>query len=118
MHDWSFVVLLIICWSFVDRLWAWWFNKWRLAIRDGIIVECWLQVARTLGLEEASKLPKRAIQFGTRIAKLSNVREFGSNRRANMQSAGEVNYQKGREIWCDSYASIVLSDSFDGIISS
>ncbi|GFH18230.1 uncharacterized protein HaLaN_14996 [Haematococcus lacustris] len=34
--------------------------------------------------------PLRAIQFGSEIGKLSNVREFGSNRAANKQSAGYV----------------------------
>jgi hypothetical protein len=36
-----------------------------------------------LGLPEASKRVKRAIQFGSRIGKLSNRKEFGSNRAAN-----------------------------------
>lgn len=43
-----------------------------------------------LGLPEAATRVKRAIQFGTRIGKLSNVREFGSNRAANKASAGSV----------------------------
>ncbi|QDZ22640.1 asparagine synthetase domain-containing protein [Chloropicon primus] len=42
------------------------------------------------GLARASQRPKRAIQFGTRIAKLANARDFGSNRAANMASAGSV----------------------------
>ena len=36
-----------------------------------------------LGLPEAACRVKRAIQFGSRIGKLSNRREFGSNRAAN-----------------------------------
>ena len=35
------------------------------------------------GLKYASCLEKRAIQFGTRIAKKSNILKFGSNRKAN-----------------------------------
>lgn len=40
------------------------------------------KVAREMGLEKASHLKKKAIQFGTRLAKLSNVKSFGSNRKA------------------------------------
>ncbi len=48
-------------------------------------------VARDLlGLSEAAGRTKRAIQFGSRIAKLSNVRDFGSSRAANAASAGSV----------------------------
>jgi hypothetical protein len=36
-----------------------------------------------LGLGHASTFEKRAIQFGTRIAKQTNVATFGSNRKAN-----------------------------------
>ena len=35
-----------------------------------------------MGLEVASTFKKKAIQFGTRLAKLSNVKCFGSNRKA------------------------------------
>ena len=45
---------------------------------------------RYLKLDKASQRPKRAIQFGSRIAKLSNMRDFGSNRAANSASAGSV----------------------------
>ncbi|XP_030449428.1 uncharacterized protein LOC115671883 isoform X2 [Syzygium oleosum] len=48
------------------------------------------EVARLLGLHEASTLPKRAIQFGSRIARESNRKNFGSNRAANQASAGSV----------------------------
>ncbi|KAJ4960612.1 hypothetical protein NE237_020522 [Protea cynaroides] len=48
------------------------------------------EVARLLGLEEVSSLPKRAIQFGSRIARESNRKNFGSNRAANQASAGSV----------------------------
>jgi len=43
-----------------------------------------------MGLPKAAKRVKRAIQFGTRIGKLSNIREFGSNRAANTRNAGTV----------------------------
>lgn len=46
--------------------------------------------ARELGLPGAGARVKRAIQFGSALAKLSNVAEFGSNRRANAASAGSV----------------------------
>ncbi|KAF8378576.1 hypothetical protein HHK36_029921 [Tetracentron sinense] len=47
-------------------------------------------VARLLGLEAAAVLSKRAIQFGSRIARESNRKNFGSNRAANQASAGSV----------------------------
>uniref|UniRef100_A0A7C9EVS6 Asparagine synthase (Glutamine-hydrolyzing) n=1 Tax=Opuntia streptacantha TaxID=393608 RepID=A0A7C9EVS6_OPUST len=52
------------------------------------------EVARLLGLHEAAGQPKRAIQFGSRIAQESNCRNFGSNRAANQASAGSVVYCK------------------------
>ncbi|KAB1206794.1 Asparagine synthetase domain-containing protein 1 [Morella rubra] len=48
------------------------------------------EVAKLLGLYEAAVLPKRAIQFGTRIARESNRKNFGSNRAANQASAGSA----------------------------
>ncbi|XP_028754081.1 asparagine synthetase domain-containing protein 1-like [Neltuma alba] len=48
------------------------------------------KVAQLLGLHEAAVLPKRAIQFGSRIARESNRKNFGSNRAANQASAGSV----------------------------
>ncbi|XP_057858625.2 uncharacterized protein LOC131067563 isoform X2 [Cryptomeria japonica] len=48
------------------------------------------QVAMLLGLEGASTIPKRAIQFGSRIARESNRRNFGSNRAANQAAAGSA----------------------------
>ncbi|KAA8529326.1 hypothetical protein F0562_033875 [Nyssa sinensis] len=48
------------------------------------------EVAQVLGLYEAAILPKRAIQFGSRIARESNRKNFGSNRAANQASAGSV----------------------------
>ncbi|KAJ0410890.1 hypothetical protein ATCC90586_004411 [Pythium insidiosum] len=41
------------------------------------------RVARALGLSHCATLAKRAIQFGTRIAKHSNRHAFGSNRQAS-----------------------------------
>ncbi len=40
------------------------------------------KIAKELGLQKASTFKKKAIQFGTRLAKLSNVKCFGSNRKA------------------------------------
>jgi hypothetical protein len=48
------------------------------------------QILAHLGLPRAAAREKRAIQFGSRIGKLSNQREFGSNRAANKQNAGSV----------------------------
>ena len=42
-----------------------------------------LYASEVLGLSHASSFEKRAIQFGTRIAKQTNVATFGSNRKAN-----------------------------------
>ncbi|GJP45063.1 hypothetical protein CLOM_g4459 [Closterium sp. NIES-68] len=47
------------------------------------------QIACKLGLRGAAALPKRAIQFGSRIAKEANKRDFGSNRAANSAAVGE-----------------------------
>ncbi|XP_037432780.1 asparagine synthetase domain-containing protein 1-like [Triticum dicoccoides] len=52
------------------------------------------EVAKLLGLQEAAFLPKRAIQFGSRIARESNRKNFGSNRAANLASAGSVEVHK------------------------
>ena len=48
------------------------------------------RVAERLGLQDAARREKRAIQFGTRIAQLSNSRAFGSNRQANLAQAGSA----------------------------
>lgn len=48
------------------------------------------EVAQLLGLHEVAVLPKRAIQFGSRIARESNRKNFGSNRAANQASAGSA----------------------------
>lgn len=41
------------------------------------------EALRQLGLPEAARRDKRAIQFGSRIGRLTNVRDFGSSRAAN-----------------------------------
>lgn len=45
------------------------------------------RLASSLGLGGCSTLPKRAIQFGSRLAKQSNVHSFGSNRQATGDAA-------------------------------
>ncbi len=49
-----------------------------------ILREC----LRALGLERASRRVKRAMQFGTRLAKASNEAMFGSNTQANRKHGG------------------------------
>lgn len=51
---------------------------------------------KRLGLPRAAVRVKRAIQFGTGISKLSNVRSFGSNRAANGKNAGSLNLDSVR----------------------
>lgn len=48
---------------------------------------------KKLGLPRSAVRVKRAIQFGTGISKLSNVRSFGSNRAANGKNAGSLNLE-------------------------
>ncbi|CAM8987935.1 unnamed protein product [Rhodiola kirilowii] len=52
------------------------------------------EVAQQLGISKAATLPKRAIQFGSRIARESNRKNFGSNRAANQASAGSAHIHK------------------------
>ena len=47
------------------------------------------EIAKDEGLEQVSDFAKKAMQFGTGIAKLSNISKFGSNRSAK----GEAKYQ-------------------------
>ena len=47
---------------------------------------------RLLGLDSSTRAAKRAIQFGSRIAKQSNVKSFGSNASANRASAGSARF--------------------------
>ena len=44
-------------------------------------------VALRLGLEHASSLVKRAIQFGSRISHLSDAKRFGSRRKAKGEAS-------------------------------
>lgn len=48
------------------------------------------EALRSLGLPRAAARGKRAIQFGCRIVKHANLRDFGSGRRANAMGAGYV----------------------------
>jgi asparagine synthetase B (glutamine-hydrolysing) len=49
------------------------------------------KVARMIGIHECSALVKRAIQFGSRIAKVSDKNRFGSQR----QASGQAKHIKG-----------------------
>ena len=56
-------------------------------VGDKRLLRC---VLRTLGLPRAAARPKRAIQFGSRLGRAANVRDWGSNRAANLAGAGGV----------------------------
>ncbi|KXZ56248.1 hypothetical protein GPECTOR_1g216 [Gonium pectorale] len=49
--------------------------------------------AELLGVPQSAARVKRAIQFGSRIGKVANRRDFGSNRAANKKNAGSVALQ-------------------------
>jgi hypothetical protein len=49
--------------------------------------------AARLGLNHGAGAPKKAIQFGSAIARQSNVWHYGSNRKANKQRAGGVVFE-------------------------
>lgn len=48
-------------------------------------------------MHRAAARVKRAIQFGTRLSNQCNVRDFGSNRAANLRKAGSLHLHQGRE---------------------
>lgn len=54
------------------------------------------QVAVMLGLPGAANLAKRAMHFGSRIAKQSNVAHFGSNRQANGKATFHIHAAETR----------------------
>lgn len=56
--------------------------------RQGCDKQVLRDAARVLQMHAAAKRPKRAIQFGCRIARAVNQRDFGSGRAANAVSAG------------------------------
>lgn len=47
-------------------------------------------LASDIGLEATSGFAKKAMQFGTGIAKMSNIKKFGSNRAAKGVSKYEI----------------------------
>ena len=49
---------------------------------------------RQLGLPRAAARVKRAIQFGTQLAKISNIRDFGSNRGPTARHAGTLKLER------------------------
>eukprot|EP01017_Pseudomicrothorax_dubius_P013741 TRINITY_DN16158_c0_g1_i1.p2 TRINITY_DN16158_c0_g1~~TRINITY_DN16158_c0_g1_i1.p2 ORF type:complete len:114 (-),score=23.91 TRINITY_DN16158_c0_g1_i1:31-372(-) len=53
------------------------------------------QLAERLGLKESSLFRKKAIQFGTKLAKQSNIQKFGSNRKA--KGNAEYKTKKGKK---------------------
>ena len=58
-----------------------------LGVGDKLVLR---EVLRKLGLPHAAGRVKRAIQFGTRLAKVTNAAHFGGTRQANAKSAGSV----------------------------
>jgi len=58
-----------------------------LGIGDKLVLR---EILRKLGLPHAAGRVKRAIQFGTRLAKVTNTAQFGGTRQANAKSAGSV----------------------------
>lgn len=65
-------------------------------------------IARTLGMHSCSTLVKRAIQFGSRIAKVSDVKRFGSGRQANGQT--KIIPDKSREL-CEDVNHATVNDN-------
>jgi asparagine synthetase B (glutamine-hydrolysing) len=64
-------------------------------------------IARTLGMHSCSTLVKRAIQFGSRIAKVSDVKRFGSGRQAKGQT--KIIADKSREL-CEDVNHATVND--------
>jgi asparagine synthetase B (glutamine-hydrolysing) len=64
-------------------------------------------IARTLGMHSCSTLLKRAIQFGSRIAKVSDVKRFGSGRQAKGQT--KIIADKFREL-CEDVNHAAVND--------
>jgi len=64
-------------------------------------------IARTLGMNSCSTLVKRAIQFGSRIAKVSDVKRFGSGRQAKGQT--KIITDKSREL-CEDVNHATVND--------
>ncbi|KAL4522581.1 hypothetical protein Ndes2437A_g07347 [Nannochloris sp. 'desiccata'] len=58
-----------------------------LGVGDKLVLR---EILRQLGLPEAAARVKRAIQFGTRLAKVTNIAQFGGTRQANAKNAGSV----------------------------
>lgn len=53
-------------------------------VGDKIIIR---KVAKNLGLDSAENLQKKAVQFGTGIAKMTNIQKYGSHKKAKGSSS-------------------------------
>jgi hypothetical protein len=69
------------------------------------------RAAHSEGLTRACLREKRAIQFGSRISKLHNVRAFGSNRAANRQHGGTASIEEAQPVSAPVCDAACLRDS-------
>jgi asparagine synthetase B (glutamine-hydrolysing) len=61
--------------------------RMELGVGDKLVLR---EILRKLGLRDVAGRVKRAIQFGTRLAKVTNAAQFGGTRQANAKNAGSV----------------------------
>lgn len=70
---------------------------------------------RKLGLNQPSDFKKRAIQFGTRISKLCNMKDFGSNRKAkgwqSIDKSASATFEDELEFCCKNLEEKILEVS-------
>jgi asparagine synthetase B (glutamine-hydrolysing) len=87
------VVLQALCFHKISSLTD---LRMELGVGDKLVLR---EILRKLGLPIAAGRVKRAIQFGTRLAKATNAAQFGGTRQANAKQAGRV--RLGGKIWLE-----------------